>query len=264
MHEIGAVNYVVLTILLLAAGASVVLGLRDIWLRMAPGQGVAGLRTLFARVNWPSFWSRGVLLSKVFRRPASGLAHGLLFFGSLFEILGHGLYPLSFAGIPVYSGTFGFVVMELGRELAGIAMFLGALFLVLRRVWPPERLTAGKARNGFVPMEILFLVVIAAGFAVEALRLAHPAVTSEGEFLGSALAGGLHKLADGTLTHSYLALWWTHGLLGLTFVVLITRTPMSHMLLGPINAALARRRPGVTPTAHPRLLPSNQCRRRGA
>ncbi|MEI2790211.1 MAG: hypothetical protein V9E93_15195 [Steroidobacteraceae bacterium] len=175
MHEIGAVNYVVLTCLLLAAGAGVVLGLRDIWLRMAPGQGVAGLRTLFARVNWPSFWSRGVLISKVFRRPASGLAHGLLFFGSLFQILGHGLYPLSFIGVPVYSGTFGFVVMELGRELAGIAMFLGALFLVLRRVWPPERLTAGKARNGFVPMEILFLVVIAAGFAVEALRLAHPA-----------------------------------------------------------------------------------------
>ena len=246
MYEIGAVNYVILTLLLLAAGASVVIGLREIWLRMAPGQGLVALRGLFAHVNWRSFWSRGVLISKVFKRPASGPAHGLLFFGSLIEILGHGLYPLSFVGIPVYSGSFGFVVMELGRELAGIAMGLGALFLLLRRVWPPDRLTAGKERRGFVPMEILLLAIIVAGFTVEAFRLAHADVTSGGEFLGGAIASGIPQLGTDAASRSYLALWWLHGLLGLAFVVLITRTPMSHMLLGPINTALAKRRSGVT------------------
>ena len=250
MHEIGAANYIILTVLLCAAGASVVLGLRDIWLRMASGQTLSGrvasLSELFGRVNWRSFWWRGVLISRVFKRPASGLAHGLLFFGSLFEIFGHGLYPLTFVGIPVYSGRFGFVVMELGRELAGIAMFLGILFLLLRRVWPPQRLTVGKARRGFVPMEILFLVIVAAGFTVEAFRLAHPDVTGEGEFLGRALANGIRQLDASAISHGYLALWWIHGLLGLWFIVLITRTPMSHMLLGPINTALAKRRPGVT------------------
>lgn len=246
MHDIGAVNYVLLTLLLLAAGASLVLGLRATWQRLAPGQGLAGLRVAFAQVNWRSFWSRGVLISRVFRRPASGLAHGLLFFGSLFEIVGHALYPLSFVGVPVYSGAFGFVVMELGRELAGLAMLLGATFLLLRRAWPPERLTAGKARRGFVPMELLLLAVIVAGFTVEALRLAQAGAAGGGEFLGGALAAGLRDLVGGERPGGYLALWWFHGLLGLAFVVLITRTPMSHMLLGPINAALARRRPGVT------------------
>ena len=246
MQDIGAVNYVLLTLLLLAAGASIVLGLRATWQRMAPGQGLAGLRENFARVNWASFWTRGVLISKVFRRPASGFAHGLLFFGSLFEILGHALYPLSFLGIPVYSGTFGFVVMELGRELAGIAMLLGAAFLLLRRVWPPDRLTAGKSRRGFVPMEVLLIAIIIAGFMVEAVRLAQSGSAGGGEFLGGALADGLRTLAGGDAQGGYLTLWWLHGLLGLAFIVLITRTPMSHMLLGPINAALARRRPGVT------------------
>lgn len=246
MQEIGALNYVVLALLLTAAGASVVVGLRGIWLRVAGGREPDALRGLFSHVNWGAFWSRGVLISRVFKRPASGLAHGLLFFGSLFEILGHALYPLSFVGIPVYAGTFGFVVMEVGREVAGVAMFLGALFLLLRRAWPPERLTAGKARRGFVPMEILFLVVVAAGFAVEAIRLSQPGAGSGGEFLGVGLAGGLREVAGDTAAGGYLVSWWMHGLLALSFIVLIARTPMSHMLLGPINAALARKRPGVT------------------
>jgi Fe-S oxidoreductase/nitrate reductase gamma subunit len=245
MHEIGAVNYVILTVLLLAAGASVVLGLRSIWSRMAPGAGLDTLRALFAHVNWPSFWQRGMLISRVFKRPASGVAHGLLFFGSLFAILGHAIYPLSFVGVPVYSGTFGFVVMELGREVAGVAMFVGALFLLLRRARPPERLTAGKARRGFVPTEILLLAVLAAGFTAEAFRLAHAGAVTEGEFIGAALAEPLRGLGPGAISQGYLAVWWLHGLLGLAFIVLITRSPMSHMLLGPINAALARRRPGV-------------------
>lgn len=246
MHEIGAINYAILTGLLLAAGASVVLGLRSIWARMAPGQGMSTLRELFARVNWRLFWVRGVLTSRLFKRPASGLAHGLLFFGSLFAIFGHGVYALSFVGVPIYEGSFGFLVMELGREVAGIAMFLGALFLLLRRVRPPERLTVGKTRRGFVPMEILLLVVIMAGFVLETVRLAYPGATSDGEFLGLALAGGLRSLVGDMGGHSYLVLWWFHGLLGLSFIVLITRTPMSHMLLGPINAALTRKRPGMT------------------
>ncbi len=251
MLEIGAVNYLILALLLLAAAASIVSGLRATWLRIAPEHGLAGLRALFAEVNWRSFATRGLLISKVFKRPASGLAHGLLYFGSLVAILGHAVYALGLVGVPVYSGTFGFVVMRLGRELAGVAMLLGTSFMLARRAWPPERLTAPKARRGFVPMEILLLSVIVAGFVVEAVRLAQPGVAGDGEFLGRALAEVLRGFAGigargAASDGGYLLVWWTHGLLGLAFVVLITRTPMSHMLLGPLNAALARRRPGVT------------------
>lgn len=250
MLEIGATHYVILAVLLCGAGVLLVLGLRDVWSRMAPGRspiaGVTSPSGLPARVNWPSFLSRGLLLSRLFKRPASGIAHGLLFFGSLIAILGHGLYALSFVGIPVYSGRFGFLVMGLGRELAGIAMGLGMLFMLLRRGWPPERLTVGKSRRGFVPMELLFLAIVAAGFAVEAMRLAQPGLTTDGEFLGRAIASAIGPLDADAAGRQYLAMWWIHGLLGLAFIVLIARTPMSHMLLGPINTALAPRRSGIT------------------
>lgn len=239
MYDIGVVNYAILTVLLIAAGLALVLGLRDILRRTAAD------RASFGRVNWRSFFFRGVLLSRLYKRPASGVAHALLFYGALLEIFGHAAYALSFVGVPVYSGWFGFYVMELGRELGGIAMLLGILFFLLRRSMPPERLTVGKARRGFVAMEILLLLVIVAGFVAEAVRLALPDAVTAGEFLGRAAAHVVRPLGGELFGDSYLAMWWFHGLLGLTFIVLIARTPMSHMLLGPINSALARRRPGV-------------------
>lgn len=239
MYDIGAGNYFLLALLLCAAGAALVLGLRDILQRTAPE------RAPFSHLNWRAFFFRGVLLSRLFKRPASGMAHALLFYGALLEIFGHAAYALSFIGVPVYSGWFGFYVMELGREFGGIAMLLGSIFFLLRRSKPPERLTVGKARSGFVAMEFLLLLVIVVGFIAEAVRLAMPGAVTAGEFLGRVLADAVRPLGGGLFGDSYLAMWWFHGLLGLAFIVLIARTPMSHMLLGPINSALAKRRPGV-------------------
>lgn len=250
MYDIGVINYVILTILLCAAGAALVLGMRDIWRRThaggSPFAGVTSLAGFVERVNWRSFLLRGVLLSRLYKRPASGIAHALLFYGALIEIFGHGAYGLSFVGVPVYSGYFGYLVMELGREVGGIAMLLGVLFFLLRRSKPPERLTVGRSRRGFVAMEALLLTIIVAGFVAEAVRLAQPGITSAGEFLGLEAAGWVGQFGATLHEHSYLTLWWIHGLLGLAFIVLIARSPMSHMLLGPINTALLKRRPGVT------------------
>ncbi|MBV6424023.1 MAG: EtfAB:quinone oxidoreductase [Steroidobacteraceae bacterium] len=250
MYDIGAVNYGLLAILLCGAGAALVLGLRDIWRRASaegsPFAGATALGDIVGRINWRSFLTRGVLLSRLYKRPASGIAHALLFYGALLEIFGHGVYALSFVGVPVYSGRFGYLVMELGRDVGGLAMLLGVVFFLLRRSKPPERLTVGKARRGFVVMETLLLLVIVAGFVAESVRLAQPGITSAGEFVGLAAARWVGQIGAVMHEHSYLVLWWFHGLLGLAFIVLITRTPMSHMLLGPINTALAKRRPGVT------------------
>ncbi len=246
MSSIGTVSYVLLALLLCAAAAGFALGLRDLRRRIAVGRVGPGGAGPSQRVNWSSFWSRGVLLSRLFKRPAAGIAHGLLFAGSLVAIAGHALYALTFAGIPVYEGTFGFLVMELGRELAGLAMLAGILFLFARRLWPPARLTVGKERRGFAPMEALLLAIIVLGFAAEAFRLALPDVASRGEFLGRTLAGALGRLDPATLAGGQSVLWWLHGLMGLAFIVLIPRTPMSHLVLGPLNTALAPRRAGIT------------------
>ncbi|TAK53754.1 MAG: (Fe-S)-binding protein [Gammaproteobacteria bacterium] len=250
MNAIGTISYVVLALLLCAAAVGLVLGLRVQWRRIAAGQPAPGqsgaIAGLAARIHWPSFWTRGLLLSRLFKRPVAGLAHALLFFGALVAIAGHALYALTFLGIEVYEGAFGFIVMELARELAGLAMLAGAAFLFVRRLWPPERLTVGQERRGFAPMEALLLAIIVLGFAAEIFRLAQPDAVSRGEFLGLALGGALNGLEAATLAAGQSVLWWLHGLLGLAFIVLIPRTPMSHMILGPLNTALARRRAGIT------------------
>ena len=121
MYAIAALNYIALTLLLLAAAASLAVGLHRVRARIA-----SGAQALPTRINGAALLRRGLLLSRLLKRPASGLAHLLLFFGALIEIAGHGLYSLTFVGVPVYQGWFGFLFMELGRELAGIMMLAGA------------------------------------------------------------------------------------------------------------------------------------------
>ncbi|MBK8990947.1 MAG: hypothetical protein IPM40_04245 [Gammaproteobacteria bacterium] len=110
--------------------------------------------------------------SRLRQRRWSGIAHGLLFFGALALICGHALFALSFVGVPVYAGWFGYLVMELGREIAGIMVFLGVLFFLLRRFFPPRngwwRAASGPAER----MEALILLTVVAGYSSESFRLA--------------------------------------------------------------------------------------------
>lgn len=250
MSAISTFDYSILALLLGAALASVFLGLKRRVALIAAGKGgtrtAAGPSGWRERFNLRAFAERGLLTSRLKRRPVAGLAHGLMFGGALVAIFGHAAFVLSFVGVPVYEGRFGFLVMELGRELAGILMFVGVAFFLVRRLSRLERLTAGGARRGFVAMEMLFLATIAAGFAAEAFRLAAPAAASGGEFLGLVLAGGLRGIGLGASALGAHLAWWLHGLLGVAFIGLIAHTPLSHMLLAPANAALARRRSGIT------------------
>ncbi|QDX80132.1 hypothetical protein B9N43_01980 [Denitratisoma sp. DHT3] len=249
MYSISAINYAILTVLLCGALYSLYLGLRKYWGRIAQGKPYFGKEitreAVLAKVNWHTFLQRGLLLSRLMKRPASGIAHLLLFFGAVIEILGHGLFPLSFIGIDIYGGWFGHFVMELGREVAGIMMLLGILFLLVRRLAPPDRLTVHKTRRGFESMEILLLLIVLAGFTAEAFRLTDPAAKSQVEFFGRAIASLLGGLDSGVLAGGNQAMWWVHGLMGLAFIALIAHTPMSHMVLGPTNSALANKRSGI-------------------
>ena len=249
MPEISAPSYFLLGLLLVAALASLFRGLRAHRDRIARGKAFSGPRIdragVLARINWRAFISRGVFTSRLRQRRWSGIAHGLLFFGALALICGHALFALSFVGVPVYAGWFGYLVMELGREIAGIMVFLGVLFFLLRRFFPPQRLVAGGKRPGFERMEALILLTVVAGYSSESFRLAlQPG--GGGEFLGTAVAAFIrqHLDPDATLL-GFKLLWWLHGLLGASFIALIAHTPMSHMLLGPTNSALASRRSGI-------------------
>ncbi|MCG3168853.1 MAG: putative iron-sulfur-binding oxidoreductase FadF [Pseudomonadales bacterium] len=249
MAEISAVNYILLALVLAGALASLGRGLIVHWKRIGHGKAFFGPRIDCASVrdklNWPAFVSRAVFTSRLKDRRWSGIAHGMLFAGALVLIFGHAVYALSFVGVPVYQGWFGLIVMQLGREIAGILLFLGVLFFLLRRFFPPERLTARVTRPGFERMEALILLTVLAGYTSESFRLA-VAPTGGAEFIGNTVGAFLHEHFDpDARLLGFTLVWWLHGLLGATFIALIAWTPMSHMLLGPVNSALANRRDGV-------------------
>jgi len=243
---IPKINYVILTFLLLAALGTLVFGLRKHWERIQQGKPFFATKTpelsaLFAQANWRAFFSRAALNSRLFKRPVSGVAHALVFFGSIVLIIGHAVFPLTFLGVPVFEGSFGYWFMAIGRDAGGVAVILGVLFFLCRRLSPPERLKEPTLRTGFVVVEILFLVTLCAGFATEALRIAFTEPHA-GKFVGNVLAGWIGHV-DFTTYHLS---WWIHGLLGLAVIAHIARTPFSHMLLGPINTALAPARDGIS------------------
>lgn len=250
MSSPSVIEYFILAVLLSAALAALVVGMRRHRLRAAQGRaeaaGDTGSKRIFGRdINPGAFVHRALLTERLWKRPVAGLAHTLLLGGAVLEILGHGSFAFSFVGADVYAGWFGTVVMRWGRELAGLAMLLGVIFFLVRRLGRYERLVKGGERKGFVPMEVLLLVTIVAGFVAEAFRLAALSQPSSGEFVGNALAAGLRGLGAGTVARGDMLMWWGHGLLGLAFITLIAYTPLSHMLLGSANSALARKRPGI-------------------
>ncbi|WP_157659155.1 (Fe-S)-binding protein [Thauera butanivorans] len=249
MSSPSVIEYFILALLLSAALAALVLGLRRYGRRI--GQGRAGPppaagRSFAGRAfNAHSFVRRALLAERLWKRPVAGLAHALLLGGAVVAIVGHASFALSFVGVDVYAGWFGTVVMRWARELAGLAMLSGAAFFLLRRLGRLPRLVEGGERKGFVAMEVLLLLTVVAGFVAEAFRLATLPAAPAGEFVGSALAAGLAGLDAASLAWGETLMWWGHGLLGVSFIALIAYTPLSHMLLGPANSALARPRPGI-------------------
>jgi Fe-S oxidoreductase len=249
MYAPSVVEYLLLAVLLSAAMVALAFGLLRYRQRIAHGREVSlggeGGDFLGRDFNAESFLHRALLTSRLWRRPVAGLAHTLLLGGALIAILGHASFAFSFFGIDVYAGWFGTVVMRWARELAGLAMFSGASFFLLRRLARLPRLVEGGVRRGFVAMEVLLLVTIVAGFVAESFRLAGLQQPSSGEFVGNVIAAGLSGLATDTIMRGDAVMWWVHGLLGVGFIGLIAYTPFSHMVLGPANSAFARKRPGI-------------------
>lgn len=237
MDLIPVWSYIVLTLLLGLAGGLLIGAFVRLWRRIDP----AGELLRRDPINWRTFLYRGVLARRLLQRPASGSFHAAVLFGSMLLIVGHALFPLSFIGIPVYAGAFGRWFMGFGRDLAGVAVLAGVIFFLVRRAFPPRRLSAPQTRRGFVAMELLLLAVLTTGFTAEALRVAYEG-SQPGMWVGNALASKLGTQPTGL---GFQAFWWIHGLAGLCFISLIVYSPLVHILLAPINSALATRRRGI-------------------
>lgn len=253
MDTIPAYSYVILAILLIAALCSLGIGLRNYWRRIEHGKPwfdaskKITLGSVLAKVNWLTFFKRGLMTQRLFKKPVAGGFHGAMFIGALLLIFGHAVFMLDFVGVPVYEGWFGFLFMKLGREVGGILLFTGVAFFLLRRLSPPDRLTAGgKTRRGFERGEIALLLIVIAGFVTEGFRLAFEPSGDSAEFLGNGLGSLLRNaFSEENNILGFQLMWWIHGLLGCAFIAIIAHSAFSHMLLGPTNSAFAHRRDGI-------------------
>ncbi|MBE9539063.1 MAG: (Fe-S)-binding protein, partial [Proteobacteria bacterium] len=251
MELVPTYNYFILTAALLIALYSLLLGLKKHRQRIERGKPWFGdkltLEDAKSKFNPGAFIRRGLMTSRLPKRPVAGSFHSIMFIGALFLIFGHAVFTLDFVGVPVYEGWFGFLFLKLGRELGGIMLFTGVAFFLLRRLKPPLRLTAaGKTRPGFERGEIIILIIVIAGFLTEGFRLAVDGSGSNAEFLGTAIGSGLLGLfgKDGAAL-GLNVMWWIHGLLGCGFIAMIAHGPFSHMLLGPTNSAFASKHGGI-------------------
>ncbi len=191
-----------------------------------------------------SLLTKGILGTKIYKKIYTGVAHGGLFWGMVVLLLGTILVFLNVLfGLPVFSGGFNHWFMAFALDFAGLAVFGGILFFLVRRLlFPPERLTEPKSRTGFSPIVLLLGVVILTGFVVEGGRIACNGIDN-GSFMGNYLSMMFGKGDEWLTLHRYM--WWIHGFLALGFLAYIPYSPLVHLLLVPVNAALADPMPGT-------------------
>jgi Fe-S oxidoreductase len=205
----------------------------EIRIRMSPDR----LRSFFSRDRVFAILWNGILGARVYRRPVTGLFHGLVFWGMLLLFIGTILVLLNLVfGLAVMSGAFYKWFMSFVLDAAGLAVLVGLVFFLIRRLSHYHRLWYPKSRPGFISVEIFLLAVVITGFILEGQRLQVTRVR-EIAFLGNLVTAAL----GGTGGHEgfYIAVWWFHGLLSLAFIAWLPFSPLSHQLLIPVNAALA-------------------------
>jgi Fe-S oxidoreductase len=194
------------------------------------------IRFTFNRVRSGRFFLIGFLGSRVYRKPFTGIFHGMVTWGMLLLLFGTISVLLNVMfGISTMSGAFYNWFMAFGLDAAGLAVLIGIGFLLVRRLVGYHRLVEPKARRGFIVIESLLLAVILTGFLVEAQRIGL-AKAHETAFVGSLVARFLPSSDIGQSIYTFF--WWTHGLLALTFVGYIAFSPLTHLLFIPVNAAL--------------------------
>lgn len=192
-----------------------------------------------------AFLVRGILNARLYRKPASGIAHGFVFWGMVILFIGTILVFLNVLfGLPVFSGGFNHWFMSFLLDLAGLLTLVGIVFFLVRRMIQPDRIRLPEARKGFVLVSGLLGLILITGFIIEGARIAAAAGPLEaGAFAGNFLA--LNLISPALALEIHTVTWWAHGLLSLGFLAYIPYSPLVHIVLAPVNVGFADPAPNV-------------------
>lgn len=198
------------------------------------------------------FLVHAVAQVRIFKKAYPGIMHALLFWGVTIQIVGTAVNLLQMqlfiplVELPIPRGG-AYLAYELLMDLAGVAILTGVLMAAFRRVVLRPQTLESRWDDYYV-LVLLGLIPIA-GFMLEGMRLlATRPAWAHWSPTGNIVAGlfdtlGLSQVTAVTL-HPFL--FWTHTILGLTFIASIPFTKLRHLILTPLNVVLHPRRQAGT------------------
>lgn len=208
--------------------------------RMNLGLSLAALK--IGPIYVRSFFNRGILGTRLYKKLGTGIAHGFLLWGMVLLTVGTILvFANVLFDIPVFKGTFNRWFMGFSLEVAGLAALFGVLFLLVKRLFAQERLVFFKSNSRFVLIEVGIVMIIITGFLIEGLRIAHNGY-DPGSFVGNWISTLFIDVENVTIAHQ--TLWWLHGFIALALIAYIPFSPLVHLVLAPVNAGLDIPLPG--------------------
>ena len=192
-----------------------------------------------------------VLHLKIWRSPLAGISHTAIFWGFVVLFIGTAIVAIEDYGAWLldvehffFHGRF-YLVVSCALEVFGILFIAGLVLAMLRR--RTERRFRPQARAVDAAILWLLLIIGGTGFVTEGLRIAGAGGGPDANtfekcsFVGWGLARLFEPLGDEILRHLHLAVWLLHMALSMMFIALLPDSKLRHILLAPLQLALAER-----------------------
>jgi Fe-S oxidoreductase/nitrate reductase gamma subunit len=194
------------------------------------------------------FFVHSVFQIRIFKKAYPGIMHALIFWGVTIQVLGTVINLMQmalfipFVELPFPRGGL-YLAFELVMDLAGVAIILGVLMALFRRIVLKPKNLETRWEDSYALVLLMLIPIV--GFTLEATRLivAAPDWSNWSPF-GSMVAGLLRSMGisrEGAENlHFYL--FWTHAAIGLILVASIPFTKLRHLVMIPLNVILHPRR----------------------
>jgi Fe-S oxidoreductase len=184
----------------------------------------------------------GVWMQTLLRDPAAGIMHSFLYFGFLGLLaatitleVDHQLpESLKFLHGGVYEGY------SAAADAAGVAFLIGIGWAIARRyVQRPYRIRI-KTKPEDALILGTFLVIGVTGFLTEGFRIALVGMPSfeRWSFVGYRVGDLVSGWSHGALSDAHRAMWITHFIAFVAFLVILPTTKLRHMVTSPMNMYL--------------------------
>ncbi|MER3452547.1 MAG: iron-sulfur protein [Acidimicrobiia bacterium] len=238
------VLYTVLPVLFLAGAYLFSLRVRN-WERGQPDDRRTTLANLRRRV---ADYRAGVYMATLFRDPAAGLMHALIYYGFFVLLFVTTVLEIDHQLPPSAKFLHGNVYRAYAAvgDAGGVAFTVGIVWAILRRyVQRPYRIRIKTKPEDALILGV-FLLIGVTGFTTEALRIAlvHRPTFETFSFVGYPLSWLFRDWAPETLRTWHRVSWVVHFAGFCLFLVVLPVTKLRHMLTSPLNMYLsARERP---------------------